>query len=351
MRHFADREASPTRSSPVRRPEVAGTLTAQVQALQRSAGNEAVSRGVVPVVQRMLSEQENAEAGPSSAPASVPEPIRDEAQELRAYRSTVEDTRVGDMMDEALDMLSRVTFAPSAERTAAGASTTRAADVAGERRYTVNYSETPEQASAPPGAVDRMAMLFHELTHVLLNEELDDSDMLNYRVPALTEEALNRNDNELRRTDREGARQEARLDRANEVEPDIRTRRYVYVQQRAESLRALVDGSRLTEAHKAGAHSRLNNMISQPSLEYDPILAHLMVFANADGLAAGDAFYDRLAELQDEAGTARLPDAGYPIASAAETDAAFRTTPVRKQGIMGALQRILAWIKQVFRIG
>ncbi|BCJ56007.1 hypothetical protein Asp14428_74820 [Actinoplanes sp. NBRC 14428] len=364
MRNFRERETSPSRPGPARRSSTDSTLTAQVQAMQRAAGNAAVSQAVVPVVQRMMADRQEAAAGPSSGAGPAPAPIRDEAQELRDYRRTVTDERVGRMMDEALNLLSQITFVQNTsapDREVAGAHTTRAGEDAGGRRYTVNYTETTGQASAPPGAPDRMAVLFHELTHALLNEQLDDSDMINHRVPALSPEALNADDNALRAPGAEEGRQRARIGLANAAEPNFRLRRRVYVEQRVAALRALVPDSGLTEEHRAGALDRLAIMENAASLEYDPILTHLMVWANADGLQAGNPFYDRLAALLDEARAARDPDAAYPIASAAETDTAYPAAPAaaplapaaptaRRGGIVGVLQRVWNWVRRVFHL-
>jgi hypothetical protein len=352
MRDFDQTRTARPEQRTSRRGDGKANAAERILVMQRSAGNAAVARALGTVQRASLanSTPSLAEDAPVTAGASTtqepPEPerpVQQEEIELREYRDQVTDERVKQLMTDALVLMRRVTFIQTTGN-ASGAHTNKNNDKAPPATtYEVRYNESPAEraAAASPdeqtartALANRAARLYHELTHALLNEELNDSDMLNHHTPQLD---LNGADAGLKGEGKEQLRQTERLKRAGQALPGYEDqptdgpgmierfgdRRAAYVEQRTAQLRTLVAASKLTPEHQAGVLSRLEIMERNASTEYDPILTHFLVWAQEDKEGPGDAFYDRVAGLLDEAKAARGNKDEPPIGTAAE-GAAYR---------------------------
>ncbi|WP_436531704.1 hypothetical protein [Actinoplanes sp. HUAS TT8] len=258
---------------------------ASVLALQRTVGNAAV--------QRVLQDQ------------AAPPPITiDEVQEVRNYRDSTPNVDVRDLLDQLLPHLHRVTTW-TRNTIANGGGHTQidedATTAAGSNRYVINY--------ASAGTVQQqVAVLVHELTHVLINESYG-SDMLNYPVAPLPAGST---------ATTESQRQ---AERTAATDPEQIRQFTAYVTSTAADLMHLLPGAgfspaRTSEvAQKIGTHTAMN-----PMFEFDAVLSHVLTWSDQDDVPTTSPFYQRLRAAVAETRAWRTAGTVTPGAAGAVDD-------------------------------
>jgi hypothetical protein len=247
---------------------------ASVLALQRSVGNAAVGRLLT--VQRVQQDQTTA---PPPAPITA-----DEAQEIRNYRDTTTNADVQRLLDQLIPHLDRVSAWSRMPNMTGGGSTQIDPDAtaaAGSNRYAISY--------AGDGTVqEQVAILVHELTHILVNESYD-SDMLNYPVAPLPATST---------ATTEGQRQS---ERTAATDPEQIRQFNDYVTRTAADLMHLLPHAGFSPARVSEIAQKLSgHTASKPLFEYDAVLSHLLAWSEQDGIPVTSEFYLRLKTAVDE---------------------------------------------------
>ncbi|MFI1995605.1 hypothetical protein [Actinoplanes sp. NPDC020271] len=239
---------------------------ASVLALQRTVGNAAVGRLLT--IQRVQQNQA----------AALPAPITiNEVEEIRRYRADTPNADVQDLLDQLIPHLDRISAWNRQNGTGGGHTQIDqdATAAAGSNRYAINY--------AGNGTVpQQVAILVHELTHVLINESYD-SDMLNYPVAPLPAGSA---------ATTESQRQSERI---AATDPEQLRQFEAYVTSTAADLLHLLPGAGFAPARVSEVAQKLSgHTATKPMFEFDAVLSHLLTWSDQDDIATTSPFYQRL---------------------------------------------------------
>ncbi|MEV6347639.1 hypothetical protein [Actinoplanes sp. NPDC051851] len=251
---------------------------AAVLALQRAAGNATVGRMLA--VQRVTQPPLPANQTPPAVPITI-----NEVQEIQNYLANTANQDVRNLLNQLMPHLHRISSFTRAPTSTSGGNThidDAATTAAGANRYTINYGAggTVEQ---------QVAILVHEVTHILINESYD-AEMLNYPVqplPAIGPVAQH-----------EGQRQQERI---GLTDPAELQRFSAYATRTIADLITLLPSSgfgpaRMREiSNKLGIHTMQNTLS-----EYDGVLAHVLVWSDQDDIPTTSQFYQRLVAAVNE---------------------------------------------------
>lgn len=244
-----------------------------------------VQRSAVPGLVLQLASDDDAitpaPAPPVQDPGAEMEPITErDIEALQEYGRETSDMEVQRILNELIPMLERVRRFIYDQQLRSGGTTTKVPDPVGDRKYQVRYSGEDLE--------DRIAVLAHELVHVLVDSD-QDADMLNYYpLPQLSGE----------KPESEEQRQQARLGMVPEGDRD---RFRVHVLHNVERLQRLLPGSGLPFEMQQKAEEKLRSHTAQrPEHEYDAVLVHLLIWHDQHAEVKNSPFRQELAEMVQE---------------------------------------------------
>lgn len=331
------------RSAALRRPGSSdgggGAAVREMRDLQSRAGNAAATRVVA---QRATAQQEavvqdavvQRMAGSSAAgPSGVQEHLdttEADRELLRAYAAETQNPEVRRLLDELLPLLDRVAITDT-QGTRGGGHTVRA----GDGGYQVTFASRDRR--------DRIATLVHELTHVAVQEAYD-ADMLNFPVPALSDEDRARVERET--PGREEDIQNARL---GLVSKDRRTEYIDHVLNSVQQLVAALPTSGLDPDTRTMLREKLtNHMGARPYHEYDGVLSHALALCDTYGADTSSEFYRLLSRLVEQAAGWRSAGAvDLPATEAASAPEAAAGDSRRRNRVRLLAQKVLAVLRKL----
>jgi hypothetical protein len=272
---------------------VSGRPLVELQALQRTAGNAAVARLVA---QRM--DAQHTVMQRMQAQTTAVNTTEEDRDILLNYRNETQNPAVQALLDELFVHLERVSF----EQT--GGSTGGSTRHLGGGQYSVSYARPADMDTH-----DRIAVLVHELTHVVVNEAYN-SDMLNYPVPVLT-------DTERMTTLEEtpGREEDIQNARMRKADREQRNSFMDHVMANVTLLLSQLPRSGLSPERQKMIDTKLRlHTLQRPFHEYDAVLSHLLTWCDKDGADQSSEFYRSLTTMAAQAaawrasGTITLPE-------------------------------------------